>query len=248
MKGVLLCGGFGTRLMPLTKVTNKHLLPVFNKPMIEYPLSTLLKLGLKEIIVVTGGEHIGDFANYLGSGKQYGCQFYYKVQDSAGGIGQALGLAETFCRGEDVAVILGDNIFEWDDSFSDALDKFNAFAVKGAMLFLKDVGLEEAKRFGVAEIVDDTVISIIEKPEHPASSLVQTGLYLYDKNVFDIIHNLQPSSRNEIEIADVSALYCRQGRAHFHKVNKFWTDSGTWKSLNVAWNWAYDQSKKLSTA
>lgn len=224
MKGVLLAGGTGSRLMPLTKVTNKHLLPVWNKPMIYYPLRTLINMGMSEILVVTGTEHCGHVSQLLGNGREFGVDISYRIQDNAGGIGQALGLAEGFCKRDSVAVILGDNIFE---------DQFGIVgANRGARIYLKQT--DTPQRFGVAEFRDGKILSIEEKPQNPRSNLAVTGLYVYDSRVFDIIRGLKPSSRGEIEITDVNNFYLREGTLQYDEVRGRWTDAGTFESLFAA--------------
>lgn len=225
MKGIILAGGTGTRLSPITKVTNKHLLPVYNKPMIYYPMQTLLDGGIHDILIVTGPEHAGHFLRLLGSGRKFGCRFTYELQDEAGGIAQALGLAEDFAAGENVAVILGDNIFE--DKFAHAIAEFEG--KKGARLFLKEV--DDANRFGVAELNGQEVIGIEEKPAAPKSRYAVTGLYLYDRDVFRVIPTLKPSGRGELEITDVNNYYVKAGTLKADFVKGDWTDSGTFESL-----------------
>ena len=221
MKGILLAGGTGSRMLPATQVTNKHLLPVYNKPMILYPLETLKKMGIREILVVSGKEHVGHIISLLGSGKDLGFDFSYKVQDEAGGIAQALGMAREFSSGDNVAVILGDNIFEESLDISD----FKG----GARIFLKEVS--DAHRFGVAELLNDKVIGIEEKPKNPKTKYAVTGLYIYDKKVFDYIKNLSPSARGELEITDVNNFYIKDGKMGYKIVNGFWSDAGTFDSL-----------------
>jgi len=222
MKGVILAGGTGSRLMPLTKVTNKHLLPVYNKPMIYYPLQTLIDMGIKEILIVSGPGHAGHFVNLLGSGRKFGVKFSYEIQDEAGGIAQALGLAEDFADEESVCVVLGDNIFE---------DKIDVSDFKeGARIYLKKV--QNASRFGVAEIdKNEKVLSIEEKPEKPKSSLAVTGLYIYDNEIFKIIKTLKPSARGELEITDVNNTYIKKGKMDAKILDGFWSDAGTFESL-----------------
>ena len=193
LKGVVLAGGTGSRLMPLTKVTNKHLLPVGQKPMVFYPIRKLTSIGVEEILVVTGIEHMGDVVSLLGSGKDFGCRFTYKVQDEAGGIAQALGLAENFAHGQQLAVILGDNIFQ--ASLKGYAEKFIAQKT-GARILLKQV--PNPQRFGVAELSGGKVVGIEEKPKKPKSDYAVTGIYFYDAAVFDIIRTLKPSSRREL--------------------------------------------------
>ncbi len=228
MKGIILAGGTGSRLRPITSVTNKHLLPVFNKPMIYYPLETMVACGFKEVLIVSGKEHAGHFLNLLGSGKEFGLRISYEVQEEAGGIAQALALAEDFADGGPVAVHLGDNIFEHTDQLVGGVKKFE-HQNSGAMIFLKEV--TDPKRFGVAEIDGDKVLSIIEKPENPKSNLCVTGFYIYDNQVFNIIKTLKPSGRGELEITDVNNEYIKQGIMKFEKVEGEWTDAGTFDSL-----------------
>lgn len=227
MKGIILAGGTGSRLYPLTKVTNKHLLPIGNKPMIYYPIEKLTKAGIEEILIVTGTEHMGDVVNLLGSGKDFGCRFTYKVQDEAGGIAQALGLAENFIGDDAMTVILGDNIFKT------SLDKaLSNYPRKGAQILLKDV--DDPERFGVAEVEGKKIIGIEEKPDHPKSSLAVTGVYMYDAKVFDFIRDLEPSDRGELEITDVNNRYIRQGEMRFSIMQGWWTDAGTPSSYKRA--------------
>ncbi len=226
MKGVILAGGLGTRLRPITNVTNKHLLPVYNKPMIYYPLQTLVDAGITEIMIVSGPEHAGHFLHLLGSGKEFGVRLAYELQDEAGGIAQALGLAEGFVDGEAVAAILGDNIYE--DDLSQAIQTF-AQKPEGAHVFLKQV--PDPERFGVAELAGDKVVKIVEKPKTSVSNLAVTGLYLYDAHVFEIIKSLKPSARGELEITDVNNAYVVAGTLHYTKLSGEWTDAGTFDSL-----------------
>lgn len=223
MKGVILAGGNGRRLNPLTDVTNKHLLPIYNKPMIFYPLETLLRAGINDIVVVTGKEYAGGFLKLLGSGRSFGARFTFEIQEEAGGIAQALSLAEHIADDESVAVILGDNIFE--DDFPDVVKNFKG----GAHVFLKEA--TDASRFGVAEISNDRIIDIEEKPANPKSNLAVTGLYIYDNSVFQIIKTLKPSNRGELEITDVNNHYVQNGNMHYSIVNGEWTDAGTFESL-----------------
>jgi glucose-1-phosphate thymidylyltransferase len=229
LRGVVLAGGTGSRLMPLTKVTNKHLLPVGRKPMIYYPIEKLRAIGIEEILIVTGLEHMGDVVNLLGSGKNYGCRFTYKVQDQAGGIAQALALAENFAQKQPIIVILGDNIFE--DNLKNYADKFIA-QKKGAKILLKQVS--DPTRFGVADIVGDKVTGIEEKPEKPKSDYAVTGIYFYDDSVFDIIRTLKPSGRGEFEITHVNEAYIKKSRLSFDILEGWWTDAGTFESLSKA--------------
>ncbi len=223
MKGVILAGGTGSRLYPLTKVTNKHLLPVYDKPMIYYPLHTLIDAGLNDIMIVSGRGHAGHFLELLGSGSEFDVHLTYEIQEEAGGIAQALGLAEDFTDDDNVAVILGDNVFQ--DNVHDAVQSFES----GSRIFLKDV--PDASRFGVAEIKGNHIVSIEEKPTEPRSNYAVTGLYLYDNDVFDIIRTLKPSGRGELEITDVNNEYIRQGAMSYSVLEGFWSDAGTFESL-----------------
>lgn len=232
MKGIVLAGGTGSRLYPLTKVTNKHLLPVGNKPMIYYPIEKLIGAGIEEILIVTGTEHMGDVVNLLGSGKEFGCRFTYKVQDEAGGIAQALGLAENFTGSDPMTVILGDNIFE-----SDLKDAVQSYSGSGAQILIKEV--EDPERFGVAEMEGDRVIGIEEKPKKAKSNYAVTGIYMFDSNVYDLIKNLKPSGRGELEITDVNNHYISEGNMKFSILKGWWTDAGTPESYVVANNLAY---------
>ena len=229
LRGIVLAGGTGSRLMPLTKVTNKHLLGVGQKPMIYYPIEKLISIGIEEILVVTGVEHMGDVVSLLGSGKDFGCRFTYKVQDEAGGIAQALALAENFAQGQSLVVILGDNIFK--GSLKSYAEKFIAQKT-GARILLKQVS--KPQRFGVAELSDGKVISIEEKPKEPKSDYAVTGIYFYDGTVFDIIRNLKPSARGELEITHVNDAYIEKGQLAYDVLDGWWTDAGTFESLNRA--------------
>ncbi len=226
IKGIILAGGTATRLRPLTSVTNKHLLPVGKKPMIYYPIEKLLGAGVEDILIVTGVEHMGAVVNLLGSGQAFGCRFTYKVQDEAGGIAQALGLAENFAGGSPIAVILGDNIFE--DPLGPALNAYLA-QKGGARILLKEV--EDPQRFGVAEVRGDKVVGIEEKPTVPKSRLAVAGIYMYDGGVFDIIRRLKPSGRGELEITDVNNEYIRRGVMGWDLMKGWWSDAGTFESL-----------------
>lgn len=223
MKGIILAGGTGSRLYPLTKVTNKHLLPVYDKPMIYYPLQTLIAAGIKDIMIVSGRGHVGHFLELLGSGKEFGVRLTYEIQEGAGGIAEALGLAESWAGTDNVAVILGDNIFQ-DDIRKD-VESFEG----GAKIFLKEV--PDAHRFGVAEVKGNRVLGIEEKPKKPKSNLAVTGLYLYDAGVFEVIKTLKPSGRGELEITDVNNAYIRRGAMEFSVLKGFWSDAGTFESL-----------------
>ena len=229
LKGVVLAGGTGSRLMPLTKVTNKHLLPIGHKPMIYYPIQKLTAAGIEEILIVTGVEHMGDVVSLLGSGKDFGCRFTYKVQDQAGGIAQALALAEGFSNTGPITVILGDNIFQ--ANLKEYSDKFIAQKT-GARLLLKQV--PNPHRFGVARIADDRIISIDEKPKKPESNYAVTGVYFYDASVFEIIRTLKPSARGELEISDVNNAYIAKNQLAYDILDGWWTDAGTFESLKKA--------------
>lgn len=221
MKGILLAGGTGSRLLPLTLVTNKHLLPVYNKPMIFYPLEKFKSAGIKEVLIVSGREHCGHILSVLGSGKEFGLSLSYEIQEEAGGIAQALALAKDFADGDSIAVILGDNIFE---------DNFDISSFKeGAKVFLKEV--PDAQRFGVAEVKEGKIISIEEKPSNPKSNLAITGFYLYDNKVFDIIKTLKPSARGEFEITEVNGIYLSKGLLSYELLKGYWSDAGTFPSL-----------------
>jgi glucose-1-phosphate thymidylyltransferase len=228
-KGVVLAGGTGSRLMPLTKVTNKHLLPIGKKPMIYYPIEKLTSIGIDKILIVTGVEYMGDVVGLLGSGRDFSCEFTYKVQDEAGGIAQALGLAEGFSHGDQLVAILGDNIFE--ANLKQYADRFISQKI-GARVLLKQV--TNPQRFGVAEMSDGKVISIEEKPKKPRSDYIITGIYFYDNAVFDIIRTLQPSARGELEISDVNNAYITKGQLAYDILDGWWTDAGTFESLNRA--------------
>lgn len=242
MKGVLLAGGRGTRLYPITKVTNKHLLAVYNQPMIYYPLRTLVDAGMKDILIVTGPEHSGHFLNLLGSGKEFGVRFSYEVQEEAGGIAQALSLAEDFADAGKLMVILGDNIFE--SSFKRAVKSFIQ-QKRGAKIFLKE--MKDAERFGVAEIRKRRIIGIEEKPKKPKTNLAVTGLYLYDDSVFEVIKKLKPSLRGELEITDVNNAYIRKGTMSYEIVDGEWTDAGTFPSLLRAANLIANRTSEKHT-
>jgi glucose-1-phosphate thymidylyltransferase len=229
MRGIVLAGGTGSRLMPLTKVTNKHLLPVGQKPMIYYPIERLTAIGVEEILIVTGIEHMGDVVSLLGSGKDFGCRFTYKVQDEAGGIAQALALAENFADDHLMTVILGDNIIKSD--IKCYAEKFVAQKI-GAKILLRQV--PDPTRFGVAEMSGDKVIGIEEKPKNPKSDYAVTGVYFYDSQVFDIIRSLKPSARGEFEITHVNQAYIEKGQLSYDILEGWWTDAGTLESLRRA--------------
>jgi glucose-1-phosphate thymidylyltransferase len=227
MKGVILAGGLGTRLYPLTKITNKHLLPVFDKPMIYYPLQALVNSGIRDILIVTGGNHAGDFLKLLGNGKEFGLQHVnYTYQEGEGGIAAALSLAEYFSEGEKVCVILGDNIIE-----KNIIHAVRAFEKqeRGAKILLKEV--PDAHRFGVPELREGRITRIEEKPKHPPSNYAVIGIYMYDPEVFRIIKTLKPSDRGEMEITDVNNEYLRLGSLTYDLLDGWWTDAGTFESL-----------------
>lgn len=227
MKGVVLAGGTGSRLAPLTNITNKHLLPIYDKPMIYYPIQTLVDAGICDIMIVTGGRNAGDFLRLLGNGKHFGlAHLNYTYQEGEGGIADALKLTEHFADGHKLCVVLGDNIIE--GSIRDAVEQFRA-QEKGARLLLKEVG--DAERFGVAEISGGRIVSIEEKPARPKSNLAVTGIYMYDATVFDKIRQLVPSARGELEITDVNNAYIREGTMTFSYLQGWWTDAGTFDSL-----------------
>lgn len=219
MKGVILAGGTGSRLYPLTKVTNKHLLPVGRYPMIYHSIQKLIKADIHDILIVTGRDHMGAVVNLLGSGHEFGVSFTYKVQDQAGGIAQALGLAENFVGDNSMVVILGDNVFE--DDISVYVRKFIE-QEKGAKILIKDV--HDPERYGVAELSGGHILSIEEKPKLPKSSYAVTGVYMYDNNVFNIIKTLKPSNRGEMEITDVNNAYVEQNQLTFDILSGWWTD------------------------
>lgn len=226
MKGVILAGGLGTRLRPLTLITNKHLLPIYNKPMILYPLETLKRSGITDIMIVSGREYAGHFMNFLGSGQQYGVKCSFAIQDTNnGGIADALRQAEDFSQGQSIAVILGDNIFEQD--FRKDVASFKG----GAKVFFKK--MEDPTRFGVP-VFDKSgkrIVTIEEKPKKPKSKFAQTGFYIYDPTVFSFIKTLKPSSRGELEITDVNNMYLKKNRLTWGIVDGLWSDAGTFESL-----------------
>ena len=232
MKGVVLAGGLGTRLLPMTRVTNKHLLPVFDRPMIYYPLQQLTAAGIDDILVVTGGDHAGDFLKALRNGQDFGLDHLrYAYQEGESGIAAALSLAEDFAGGEPIVVMLGDNLFE--DSLAPLIHEFQRNPT-GAMLLLKEV--EDPAQFGVAAVEGDRIVSIIEKPSEPETNLAVTGCYMYDSRVFDVIRGLTPSDRNELEITDVNNHYIAWQEMRHIKLKGWWTDAGTRASLHRAAN------------
>ncbi|MBU0707402.1 NTP transferase domain-containing protein [Patescibacteria group bacterium] len=227
MKGIILAGGQATRLQPLTLVTNKHLLPVYDKPMIYYPLQTLVDAGIKDIMVISGKGHAGHFLELLRSGSDFGVRLSYGVQEEAGGIAQALALCEDFADRDSVAVILGDNIFE--NNVAETAVKDFEKQKKGAKIFLKEV--HDPERFGVAEISGEKILGIEEKPKKPKSLLAVVGLYMYDEQVWDVVKTLKPSGRGELEITDVNNYYIDQGTMTYEVLDGQWTDAGTFESL-----------------
>ncbi|MFT4537871.1 MAG: glucose-1-phosphate thymidylyltransferase [Planctomycetota bacterium] len=230
MKGVILAGGLGTRLFPLTKITNKHLLPVFDKPMIYYPIQTLVNAGIDDIMIVTGGRKSGDFLSLLGNGKDFGLKHLnYTYQEGEGGIAEALGLAEHWAAGDSIAVVLGDNLIE--KNIGAGIADFKAQG-KGAKIMLKEV--HDPERFGVAYLDGEKVVEIIEKPTEPKSNLAVIGIYMYDDRVWDIIKTLEPSGRGELEITDVNNWYIKDESMTYQVLDGWWTDAGTFESLHSA--------------
>ena len=227
MKGVVLAGGLGSRLYPLTKITNKHLLPVFNKPMIYYPIQCLVNAGITDIQIVTGGNSAGHFLQLLGNGADFGLkQLNYAYQQGEGGIAEALKLAEPFAKGEPICVVLGDNIIE--GNIKKAVEDFKKQG-GGAKILLKEV--HDPERFGVATVKDGKVLKIVEKPKQPETNLVVIGIYMYDPSVFEICRTLKPSSRGELEITDVNNEYISRGNLTYDVLKGWWTDAGTFESL-----------------
>jgi glucose-1-phosphate thymidylyltransferase len=232
MKGVVLAGGLGTRMYPLTKVTNKHLLPVYQEPMIYYPIKTLVNAGIDEILIVTGGNNAGDFLRLLGNGKDFGLRHLnYTYQEGEGGIAAALSLAEHFADRDKIVVVLGDNIIE--KNIRQAVESYRA-QEEGAKIMLKEV--PDPQRFGVPAFDGDKIIRIDEKPSKPASSYAVIGIYMYDRKVFDFIKTLKPSERGELEITDVNNFYIREGKITWDVLDGWWSDAGTFESLQYAGN------------
>lgn len=232
MKGIVLAGGLGTRLRPLTSVTNKHLLPVYNQPMIYYPIQTLVNAGIKEIMIVTGGNNAGDFLKLLGNGKAFGLKHLnYTYQEGEGGIAAALSLAEDFADGESVCIVLGDNIIESNIARTVSLYEQQS---SGAKILLKKV--HDPQRFGVPQLEGERVVRIEEKPQNPKSDFAVIGIYLYDNQVFDCIRKLKPSSRGELEITDVNNFYIERNEMTWDELQGWWTDAGTFESLLHASN------------
>ncbi len=242
MKGIVLAGGLGTRLGALTRITNKHLLPIYDKPMIYYPIETLVNAGIKDILIVTGGRNAGDFLRLLGNGKEFGLKHInYAYQEGEGGIAEALDLAEHFAERQPTCVILGDNIIQ--GNIAAAVEDFRRQA-SGAKVLLKEV--QDAQRFGVAEIDGDRILGIEEKPAQPKSNYAVTGIYLYDQTVFDKIRTLKPSLRGELEITDVNNLFIQEGTMSFAELKGWWTDAGTVDSLLHACNLVAETGANLS--
>ena len=230
MKGVVLAGGLGKRLDPLTRVTNKHLLPVYDQPMIHYPIQTLVNAGIDDIMIVTGGRKSGDFLELLGNGKEFGLEHLnYTYQEGEGGIAEALGLAEHWAQDAPLCVILGDNLIE--KNIAKAVADFRRQG-RGAKIMLKEV--HDPERFGVATLDGDRVVDIVEKPSDPQSNLAVIGIYLYDERVWNVIHDLEPSDRGELEITDVNNWYIRDGSMSYEVLEGWWTDAGTFESLYLA--------------
>lgn len=230
MKGIILAGGLGTRLFPLTKITNKHLLPVYDRPMIYYPIQALVNAGITDIMIVTGGRKSGDFLSLLGNGSEFGLKHLnYTYQEGEGGIAQALGLCEHWAADDDICVILGDNIIQYN--VAKAVSDFQAQS-KGAKIMLKEV--HDPQRFGVAELEGEHVVSIVEKPSEPKSNLAVIGIYLYDNRVFEVIKQQRPSDRGELEITDVNNWYIKDGSMTYEVLPGWWTDAGTFESLHRA--------------
>jgi len=249
MKGIILAGGSGTRLRPLTKVTSKQLLPLYDQPMIYYPLQTLLTAGIKDILIIIAPDHAGDFLKLLGSGKEFGCKFTYEIQDSPDGLAQAFIIGQNFIGQDNVTLILGDNIFE--DDFSEAIQSFT----QGGRVFIKEV--PDPERFGVAEFDESgKVLSIEEKPKQPKSSHAVTGLYIYDHTVVEKVKQLQPSGRGELEITDLNNVFLKTGQLDVALVKGKWFDTGTFESLfeatafvreqKLAKNWNHELSTHYS--
>jgi glucose-1-phosphate thymidylyltransferase len=227
LKGIVLAGGLGTRLYPITKITNKHLMPVYDKPMVFYPIRTLVEAGVQEILIVTGGNNAGDFLRILRNGEEFGLkQLSYRYQEGEGGIAAALSLAENFAAGSPICVILGDNIYE--NSLKKSAQEF-ARQGKGARIHLKQV--ENPQRFGVPVIQDGRIVKIEEKPKKPQTNLAVTGFYMYDASVFEIIKTLKPSGRGELEITDVNNAYIERNEMTWEVIEGWWSDAGTFDSL-----------------
>ncbi len=238
IKGIILAGGMATRLMPCTKVTNKHLLPIYNKPMIYYSLETLMAAGIKDIMIVSGTHHAGHFLELLGSGQEFGIKLSYAIQEKAGGIAQALSLCENFADQENIAVVLGDNIFTDKNIIKIGVLNF-LDQEKGAKTFLKQV--PDPERFGVAELENNKIINIQEKPQNPKTNYAVTGFYLFDNQVWNVIKSLKPSLRGELEISDVNNFYVEQNTMTYEIIENEWFDTGTFDSLLKASNFIAGQ-------
>lgn len=242
MKGIILAGGAGTRLHPITKVTSKQLLPIYNKPMIYYPLHTLKTAGIRDILIIVAPDHAGDFVNFLGSGREFGCRFSYEVQDKPEGLAQAFLIGEEFIGGDSVCMILGDNLFE--DDFSEAMTSFQS----GGLIFAKEVS--DPERFGVVKIKEKRekredgfleVVSIEEKPEIPKSNLAVTGLYVYDSTVVEKVKRLKPSARGELEVTDLNRVYLEEENLQCRKISGEWFDTGTFEAMYQATSFVRDR-------
>jgi len=244
MKGIVLAGGTGSRLFPLTKITNKHLLPIYDKPMIYYPIQALVDAGIRDLLIVTGGRNSGDFLRLLANGKEFGLKHInYTYQEGEGGIAEALALAEHFAEGHKICVVLGDNIIE--GSVADAVRDFER-QERGAKILLKEV--HDAERFGVAEIQGNRIVGIEEKPQKPKSNYAVTGIYMYDETVFDKTRTLKPSARGELEITDVNNAYIAEGTMTFSYLEGWWTDAGTFDSLLRAANLVSETAERKNEA
>lgn len=222
MKGVVLAGGKATRLRPLTKVTNKHLLPIYDKPLIYYPLQAMAQAGVEDVLIITNPEHAGHFIQLLGSGREFGLKLAYELQEEAGGLAQAVSLAESFVGQEKMLVLLGDNIFT--DDLRPSVERFNAEA-QGAVIF--GVQMEHPEQYGVIEMDGERVVGIEEKPSAPKSHLIQTGIYMYDEHVWDHLKGLTPSARGELEITDLNNIYVSSGTMRCETLDGYWIDAGT---------------------
>lgn len=241
MKGIILAGGSGTRLRPLTKITSKQLLPIYNKPMIYYPLETLMKAGIKDILIIIAPHNAGDFLKLLGSGREFGCDFSYEIQEEPAGLAQAFVIGEQFIGDDNVTMILGDNLFE--DDFSQAISSFTA----GGRVFAKEVS--DPQRFGVVEFdTNHKALSIEEKPQQPRSNFAVTGLYIYDNSVISKAKNLQPSPRGELEITDINNLYLKENALDVADVTGRWFDTGTFESLFEAASYAREKELQHAAA
>ncbi len=237
MKGIILAGGSGTRLRPLTKITSKQLLPIYDKPMIFYPLETLMKAGIKDILMIVAPSNAGDFLKLLGSGKEFGCKFTYEIQDKPEGLAQAFVIGKNFIGDDDVTLILGDNLFE--DDFTQAIQSFE----KGGRIFAKKV--TDPERFGVVEFDENNkAISIEEKPDNPKSEYAVTGLYIYDNTVIEKVTQIKPSARGELEITDLNNVYLKEGSLDVAFVKNRWFDTGTFESMFEATLFARDKALK----